>query len=394
MGQFFSEKDAIEHLIVLQGGSADSCVLQVECPKPEKFRRKGLYILKLTSDPITTKNITKDVVFLEMTRNILEHLYDMFYEVMAPVLQNPNNQQGWTDLVTKDLMEKFNNYVAQVFVMMGLMKGKTMLPLPSSKLTSSDTTPDKDKAHIFESSIITWTKQIKNVLKLEPEQALKSGGDPGPQTELDFWEKKAENLNSIYGQLQSVEVKNIIRFLEGNKSTYTTPFAKLQKDVQNARIEANDNNKYLKTLKDLFGTLKEAEFKSCQETFMPIMHTILLIWKNSKFYNTPPRLVVLIREICNEIIRKGQNYLPGQAILDFIQRDETFEACAMLQDTIDVCTKFKDAYFEYKSKAEGSWKLTTNALFVRLDSFLERFSFSQNIMIKYIIKIDVSIFCT
>ena len=55
-------------------------------------------------------------------------------------------------------MEKYNNYVAQVYVIMGLVKGRTMLPLPSHKLTSADTTPDKDKAHVFESSIITWTK--------------------------------------------------------------------------------------------------------------------------------------------------------------------------------------------------------------------------------------------
>jgi len=41
---------------------------------------------------------------------------------------------------------------------MGLIKGRTMLPLPSHKLTNSNTTPDKDKAHIFEGSIITWTK--------------------------------------------------------------------------------------------------------------------------------------------------------------------------------------------------------------------------------------------
>ena len=77
--------------------------------------------------------------------------------------------------------------MAQVYVMMGLIKGRTMLPLPSHKLTSSDTTPDKDKAHVFEGSIITWTKQIKNVLKQEPEQVLKYGNDPGPLTELEFW---------------------------------------------------------------------------------------------------------------------------------------------------------------------------------------------------------------
>ena len=59
-------------------------------------------------------------------------------------------------------MEKFNGYVAQVYVMMGLIKGRTMLPLPSNKLTSSDITPDKDKAHIFEGSIITWNSYRKD----------------------------------------------------------------------------------------------------------------------------------------------------------------------------------------------------------------------------------------
>ena len=33
-------------------------------------------------------------------------------------------------------------------------------------------------------SIMTWTKQIKNILKQEPEQALKSGSNPGPHVEI------------------------------------------------------------------------------------------------------------------------------------------------------------------------------------------------------------------
>ncbi len=55
-----------------------------------------------------------------------------------------------------------------------------------------------------------------------------------------------------------------------------------------------------------------------------------------------------------------------------IEEGEAKEACNKLQMVIDICTKFKDFYFEYKAKAEGAWKLTTNALFFRLDNFLER----------------------
>jgi len=57
------------------------------------------------------------------------------------------------------------------------------------------------------------------------------------------------------------------------------------------------------------------------------MHLILLIWKKNPHYNTPPKLVVLIREICNAIITKAKDFIPGQAIFQLIQSDETPDAC-------------------------------------------------------------------
>ena len=93
------------------------------------------------------------------------------------------------------------------------------------------------------------------------------------------------------------------------------------------------------------------KFPQVYELFIPIMHSILLIWQNSKFYNSPPRLVVLIREICNAIISKAREFVNGDNIFSMIGAEETQEACEKLQTTIDVCTKFKDSYFEYKAKA-------------------------------------------
>lgn len=56
----------------------------------------------------------------------------------------------------------------------------------------------------------------------------------------------------------------------------------------------------------------------------------------------------------------------------FIKSEEITEAQNILSLCIDVCYKFKDAYFDYKAQSKNQWKITTNALFVRLDSFLER----------------------
>jgi len=97
-----------------------------------------------------------------------------------------------------------------------------------------------------------------------------------------------------------------------------------------------------------------------------------MIWTYSQHYNTPSRLVVLIREICNAIINRCRQEIDGEKIFGFIKGDEPKEAHDKLVLCLDVCSKFKDAYFEYKSKAKNQWKITTNALFVRLDSFSER----------------------
>lgn len=95
----------------------------------------------------------------------------------------------------------------------------------------------------------------------------------------------------------SVEIKGILRFLERSKSTYTNPFTKLQREVYDARVEANENTKFLETLRELFTQLCDdtQEFQNLHELFPPIMHTFLKIYTFSRFYNTPPRLVVLIK---------------------------------------------------------------------------------------------------
>ena len=154
-----------------------------------------------------------------------------------PVLGNPLNQIGWSDLVSKDLMDKFHNFMAHTYVTLGQVKGRTLLPLPPNDVTSSEKTSSKDKAHILESkksplnsnlgAIITWTKQIKNVLKQDPESALKGDKHPDPLVEIEFWKNKSDNLNAICEQLNSERIKKVLKFLEQNKSTYTGPFSKL-----------------------------------------------------------------------------------------------------------------------------------------------------------------------
>ena len=312
------------------------------------------------------------------------HLQQIIREVYTPLLDHPANQSGWGDVAAKEIMDNLNLLQSHVSIMLSQTEGKTCLPLPSA---SAKDTKDggeeqrpgstKDRIHLLEGAVITWTRQIKNVLKTDPEGMLKQGLNPTPDEELAFWVAKSGNLNSIVEQLNGGDIRRVLRFLDDSKSTYCNPFTKLCREVFTARAEANDNVKFLRTLETWFQQLNDpgGDFRALTDLCKPIMHIVLLIWKNSKFYNTPARLVVLMREMCNALIKQACNFVSGKQIFELLGDEQAHVAVEQLKTTLVVCSTFKGTYFDYKATANAEcpnnpWRVQNLALFMRLDSFL------------------------
>jgi dynein heavy chain len=253
------EKDALKSFLDPSGNQmflfaiaekADVVSFKTSPPAPESIKKKALLCLRVRGTQkeeviIDEHNVTSEVIFMELSRDVLANLYLICHDVYLPVLGNPLNVMDMSELVSKDLMDKFHIFLAHTYVTIGHVNGRTQLPLPPSDVTSSEKSSSKDKGNLLEQAISHWTKQIKSVLKADPESHLKGGQHPDPTVELKFWKNKADNLNYICHQLSSERIKKVLKFLEQNKSTYTGPFSKLQKEVQTARVEANDNYLYL-----------------------------------------------------------------------------------------------------------------------------------------------------
>jgi hypothetical protein len=65
---------------------------------------------------------------------------------------------------------------AAVSISVGESKGQTTLPLPAGDAAPQDTASaagDNAKIRILEAAVVTWTKQIKGVLKADPDAPLK-----------------------------------------------------------------------------------------------------------------------------------------------------------------------------------------------------------------------------
>ena len=71
---------------------------------------------------------------------------------MLPETENP---VGWSELVSKDLMDKFHNFLANIYVTIGQVDGRTMLPLPPKDVSQKEKTSSKDKAHILEGTYLS-----------------------------------------------------------------------------------------------------------------------------------------------------------------------------------------------------------------------------------------------
>jgi dynein heavy chain len=360
-------------------------------------------------------NIEDIVLLNDLHTTFMDQLNVLSSQVYFPLITNSQNQEGWPEVISKEITENFHRFLANTYITIGRTIGKTLLPLPPEERGPGIPDPgqvpagslekttghpkDKDGVHILENAVVTWTRQIKNVLRQEPEDLLKNDAvyagkpgssrnatpgvpgtvipgpalNPGPGDELQFWISKSDNLNSIHEQLNGDKIRAVLSVLEASKSTYYPAFDRLCREVYHARAEANDNLLYLRPAAKHFSRLLTCEFDQLSSVFGPIMHVALLIWKHSQFYNTPARLVVLIRELCNDLIRKACGYMGGVAIWDATPEESTNK----LRQVISSCLAFKEAYFAYKHRSgvetpDNPWRFQSTALFARLDNFLER----------------------
>ncbi len=261
--------------------------------------RSVFFLVKHAPGAVSADNIANEIVFGDATQESLGQLDGLLQDVFLPVLMDPDVRVSWGELASKNLLEDTHRFLSDVKIVMGHIQGRTVLPLPESM--DSSRASSKDQLHVLEGCLITWTHQIKFVLAQTPESALNSNPEnlnAGPMLEVNFWRGQAANLNFIFEQLQSTAVRQVLKFLDKAKSTYNAPFAKLCKEVFAARAEAVDSLRFVATLEPWFRKLeKELPFLDLPEAFKPIMHLLLLIWKNSRYYNTPGRLVVVLREV-------------------------------------------------------------------------------------------------
>jgi len=151
---FFDNVDCRQ---VFLGFTGQGNALFITNDPPTAIVKKATYFVKTKKVKITAENIVDSVIYGDLTPDSLESLSLIANSLFMPVLSETDAQ----DAAKKEVLSQFTKLLSNIYVTMGQTKGKTLLPLPPKKSTENIDILDKEKVHVLETALVTWTGQIK-----------------------------------------------------------------------------------------------------------------------------------------------------------------------------------------------------------------------------------------
>ncbi|CAH0405196.1 unnamed protein product [Chilo suppressalis] len=351
---------------------------------PCYLKNKAVYFVKKKPDVVPKENCVEMLIFGDLAPRLIDELASLVDEVFVPLLSNPLNHEGWPLVVSQDILKQIHNLKSTVYEVKGKVNGQTVLPMPvgvelvhdAEKQVQKGVDVDLYLKSAIEGVVIKWAQQINDVMMEDSAQAFENGQNPSPTVELTFWRSRLSNLNYIYDQLRTERVRCMAVILEKTTSAYYPCFSRLFKNIVSALAEAREIDLYLHTLERHFQVLEDTDFTECQALFRPLFHVICMIWRDSKYYCSSSKLMVLLKQISNLLIYQAKKCLDPSTLF----HSDIDEATQRIQETIDILKNFQSTFGYFKDNLHKyfvdrrvvPWTFHPNVVFERLNKFLER----------------------
>lgn len=305
--------------------------------------------------------------------NAMDSFLRVMQSVLAPTLLR--NKSAWPDSIQKDISNVMHKFMATLTENANRIKGSTVLYVPLENLDAEmlrDAHNDKELVQRFESAVIHWTRQIKEVVNEKDVEGASES--EGPLAEIEYWRARTRDLNNIRKQFNRKDVLQIVEVLDRAKSFYyLEPFLSLKTDIEKGTEEAIDNLKYLNTLLEPCMKLSKAEPKEIAALLPQILRTTQLILIYSTHYKRD-RFFRILRMISNEIINRCRKKVDLSAIL----AGNVEKSMVALQESIaagetwmHACRKMLDATSKRWRSSKHEQLDVDDTIFNEIDGFVK-----------------------
>lgn len=260
------------------------------------------YFLKArrSKQPLRIDNIESQLQYGVMNGTAMDSLLNVMSGMYLPMFLSNHT---WPEGVRKECSGYLHKFMATLTETANDLKNQTVLYLPEEPLSDMvAASKDKDLVQQLETTVLHWTRQIKEVVGSQETSYQTDNASLGPLHEIEFWRLRTQDLNGIKKQLDRQGVRDILQVLRLAQSTYLAKFDDLYHDIDRGSTEAKNNLKFLSTLEDSCKKLAEAKPHEIPALLPDVINRCRFIWSLSKYYNVDDRMTGLLSKISNQII--------------------------------------------------------------------------------------------
>ncbi|KAM7541340.1 hypothetical protein Aperf_G00000036599 [Anoplocephala perfoliata] len=318
---------------------------------------------------ITPSNFTRTVQNGSILGQGIESMLRIMSSIYVPTFFA---DKTWPDSIKNDFALQLHRFMSALTDTRWKINAKTVLyiPLEGFNHPPAEQAKDKDLVSRLEMIVIHWTRQIKEVLSSQ--SALDDDERTGPVDEIEYWRNRCDDLMGISKQLDNKNILVIAQILTLAKSSYISPFIRLSEEIKSTSSEAQDNLKFLATIKDTCTNLTELSPAEILPVLPKLINQIRMIWTNSKYYKSKEIITGLFRKVSNEIIHRCCSVIS----LDAIFAGRVRSASRQLQDCINCCERYKITFQELKEMhskfSNVPWNTEDGSIFAHIDAFIKR----------------------
>jgi dynein heavy chain len=342
-------------------------------------------------------------------------LLQLLRGVYLPQLSAPS--AGWPDSARREFLSTTHRFMAALTEAVHGATGRTVLYVPRGEGTAGELAPaeaarDRVLVQRLETTVIHWTRQVRAALhRAEALDALGGGGGgagsaaggragstasaaaaaaaaavvpgggggSGPLAEIAFWRQRALDLGGLNAQLVSREVCSVVAVLASAGSGYLADFEAQRVAIAREAAAGRDNVKYLACLEGPCAELAAAAPGQIPALLPRVLGCVRLVWTLSGHYNTPERLVGLLRRVAGEVVARCAAAARAHNPLAARGDGGVRAAVAVLADCIAACGALKAVYARTAAAVsralppERGWDgVDVTPVFPVVDAFLQR----------------------
>ena len=157
-----------------------------------------------------------------LQQDYLGSLVRLMNDLFSPLMSHAAKK--WPDSVRNEFAAGMNRFMSSLTDVASKSDHNTVLYVPNEEFDRPipEMLADRDLVQRLETTVIRWTRQVKDVLSTTH---MDQGADIElPTDEIDFWQQRYQDMSGISEQLDKKGVATILDILAAADSTYLKQF--------------------------------------------------------------------------------------------------------------------------------------------------------------------------